>query len=210
MKNLQKTNEECNFLAKEIISEVDEKVKRTYWTNEQIDRCFGKRSADEIIQNKTTCFMNPCLDLTLVSASILSSREIPYILVIEEHLPTKEFNFNRLHFAIEFYQGNEKYVLNYKRINEVYISKGEYNGREDIPREQLIKISGENLSSKKTVYENLGYKSLEDLIKNKFKGYSLESNLNRLKRDNSKENYELYKQKFGDGFNIITKPENQL
>jgi len=82
-------------IVKSIVSEVDKKVKRVYWTNEEVDKWFGKRSAKEIINNGTTCFMNSCLDVTLVSASIIYSKNIPYTLVIEEHLPTKEFKFNR-------------------------------------------------------------------------------------------------------------------
>ena len=111
-------------LAKDIISEINEKVKRIYWTNEEIDKYFAKRSAIDILYNGTTCFMNPCLDLTLVSAAKMFSREIPYSFVIEEHLPTQEFNFNRLHFVLEFQNANKTYVLNYKRGDEVHLFEG--------------------------------------------------------------------------------------
>jgi hypothetical protein len=192
-------------LAKNIALEVNKKVRRVYWTNEQIDKWFGRRSTQEIIKNGTTCFMNPCLELTLVSAYLMSSEQILHELIIEEHLPTKEFPFNRLHFAINFQYKNERCNLNYKRNNEVHIFKEEYNGRGDIPRAQIIKIPGENINPYKNLYENLGYNTLEDLIKGKFKGYSLESNLNRLKQDNSQENYRFYKEKYGERLNIITK-----
>lgn len=197
-------------LAKEIVYEVNEKVKRDYWTNKEIDKFFAKRSAKDIIQNGTTCFMNPCLDLTLVSAAIMFSKYIPYDFVIEEYLPTKEFPFNRLHFTLEFKYKNKGYALNYKKCNEVYIIEGKYNGREDIPLAQMIRVSGEKICPEKTLSENLGYNTLENLIKNKFKGYSLESNLNRLKKDNSEENYKLYKKKYGEDFKIILKQQNQF
>lgn len=196
-------------LAKEVISEVKRKVKRIYWTNKEIDKYFGRRSAKEIIADGTTCFMNPCLDLTLVSASELYSKKIKYIFTIEEHKPTSDFNFNRLHFALEFKFKNKKYFLNYKNGNEVHVYEGSYNGREDIPMEQIIRIPGKIINPNKPIYKSLGYNTLEDLIKDKFKGYSLESNLNRLKRDNSLQNYELYKQKYGDNFNVIITPQNQ-
>jgi len=192
-------------LAKNIVSEVNEKVKRVYWTNKEIDKLFGRRSAKDIINNGTTCFMNPCLDLTLVSASIMLSKNIPYNLVIEEHLPTEEFHFNRLHFALEFQHQDKNYTLNYKRVNEVYLSEGNYVEREDIPCAQTIRISGRDIYPKKTLSENLGYNNLEDLIKNKFKRYSLEYNLKRLKKDNSEENYKLYKEEYGENFKIIIK-----
>lgn len=69
-------NEAIN-LAKEIISEVNKKVKRVYWTNEEIDKYFGRRSVEEILSSGETCFMNPCLDLTLVSSYLISKRKYP-------------------------------------------------------------------------------------------------------------------------------------
>ena len=64
-------------IAKEIISEVNKKVKRVYWTNEEIDKYFGRRSVEEILSSGETCFMNPCLDLTLVSSHLISKKKIP-------------------------------------------------------------------------------------------------------------------------------------
>ncbi len=209
-------------LAREIITDVDKKVKRDYWTNEEIDRWFGRRSAMEIIENGTTCFMNPCWDLTLVSASEIYSRKVDYDFVIEENPPTKDFNFdksnlvlrdfnfNRIHFAVEFKLGKRKYFLNYKRENEVHIFEGNYNGREDIPTMNILRIPGKTINPQKPIHVNLGYKTFEELIKNKFKGYSLEKNIERLKKDNSLENYEFYKKRYGENFNIIITPQNQL
>jgi hypothetical protein len=209
-------------LAKDIVLEVNKKVKRVYWTNEEIDKWFGRRSVKEIINNGTTCFMNPCLDLTLVASYLMSSKDINNQFIIEEHLPTKDFNFdksdlvlkdfkfNRLHFTIEFQHSNKNYILNFKRENEVYILEGEYNGREEIPRASMIKIPGEKINSYIPLYKNLGYATLDDLIKSKFNGYSLESNLKRLKQDNSEENYKFYKKRCDEEFNIITTPQNQL
>jgi hypothetical protein len=207
-------------LVKNIIFEVNKKVKRAYWTNEEIDKFFGRRSAQEIIQNGTTCFMNPCLDLTLVSSYLMSSIHIPHQFIIEEHLPTKDFtyeksnlvlknfNFNRLHFALELQHQGEKYTLDYKKENEVYIYRGDYSEREDIPSAGRIIMPGEKINPYKPIYRNLGYDTLEDLIKDKFIEFSLEKNLDRLKQDNSKENYKFYKERYKDEFNIITIPQN--
>jgi len=197
-------------IVKNIVYKIDKKVKRIYWTNEEIDKYFAKRSAISILDSETTCFMNPCLDLTLASAAIMHSKDIPHVFVIEEHLPTKEFPFNRLHFALEFKDERKNYVLNYKTGNRVYISEGNYNGRKDIPMAQIMRIPGKKINPYKTIYKNLGYDTLEELIKNKFKGYSLENNLNRLKRDNSEEEYKSYKTRCGEKFNIIIEPQNQL
>ncbi len=173
---------------------VDKKIKRTYWTNEQIDKWFGKRSIKEIIEEETTCFMNPCFDLTLVSSYLLTQNKIKNDVVIEEHLPTNEFNFNRLHFALNFTDGTGEYYLNYKNKNFAYINAGKYSGRKDISQAQLIKISGEIIDSTKPLYENLN--------KNIKTGFSLEKCIKRLKQDNSLENYNQYRQKCGERFVI--------
>lgn len=204
--------------AKEIISEVNKKVRRAYWTDEQIDNWFGKRCIREIIRNGTACFMNPCWDLNLVTGHELSLRNILYTLVIEEHQPTKDLNFdrfnlvvknfdyNRLHFAVEF----DEITINYKRENEVYISKGNYNGREEIPMAQILRVPGEIIDPQKSIHESLGYNSLEDLIKDRFRGFSLEKNLERLKMDNNLENYKAYKERNGEEFKIFTELQNPL
>jgi hypothetical protein len=83
------------------------------------------------------------------------------------------------------------------------LNEGNYTGREDIPCAQIIRIPGENINPYNPIYKSLGYNTLEDLIKNKFKGYSLELNINRLKQDNYKENYEQYKKNFGKELKLI-------
>lgn len=192
--------------VKEIVSEVDKKVKRVYWTNEQIDKYFGKRPINEILSSGETCFMNPCSDLTIVSSYIMSRKKIPNNLIIEEHLPSDGFNFNRLHFVIEFQDPtlNEEYSLNYKRANEVYLLKGKYSGRKDLPLSKKIKLSGKKINPLKPIHEIFGYNTLESFFKEQFNGYSLESNILKLKKDNSLENYENYKNRFGEKFQIIT------
>ena len=200
-------------IAKNIVEEVDAKVKRIYWTNEEIDKWFGRRSAEEIIKNGTTCFMNPCSDLTLVSAALMFENNIPYNFIIEEHLPTKDFNFDksklvvrdfdfRLHLKIEYENEEGKQSIDFKRENEVYILKEKYN--EDISNFKIIKIPGEKINPSMPLYKTLGYDSLEKLIKDKFNGYSLNTHLERLKQDNSKENYLAYAKRNGEDFKIIT------
>jgi len=197
-------------LGKQIAQYVNEKVKRTYWDNKKIRQLFGKRSAKEIINDGTTSFMNPCLDFTLVSASLMKSKNMEYDIIIEEHLPTKDFDFNRLHFVLEFKDKGEKYMLNYKSCNVVYVEKGGYAGRKDLPQAQIIKIPGEIIYPDKTIYENMGYGSLEELCEKRLKEYSLEKNLKRLERDNTIENYSEYQKNFGDGLIINPQPSDLL
>ena len=194
------------ILAKEIISEVNNRVRRIYWTNDEIDKYFAKRSATEILRNGFTGFMNPCLDLTLVSASMIASRDIPYFFIIEEHLPTTNFDFNRLHFVLEFQSRDRQYFLNYKKDNEVHIGEGKYEGRKDIPLSQIKRISGEKINPYKPIYQNFGYETLNAFIENEFNGYSLESNLQRLKLDNSVTNFNKHEKECGKNFKVILKP----
>jgi len=49
----------------------------------------------------------------------------------------------------------------------------------------------------------LDIETLEELTKEKFKGYSLKSNLDRLKQDNSEDNFKKYKEAFGEEFKLL-------
>lgn len=203
--------------AKEIILEVNKKVKRVYWTNEEINKYFGRRPVNQILLSGETGFMNPCLDLTLASSHLMNLKGIEHDLIIEEHSPSKDFNFDkskkviknfdyRLHFGIDFLYDKEKWGIDYKRENEVYILKGGYTGRGDIPRSSITRINGKNLSPNKPLYETLGYNSLQELIKDKFNGFSLEKNICRLNKDNDIQNFEEYKKRNGKRFKIVIIP----
>lgn len=188
-------------LVKSIVKEVDKNIKRIYWTNEQIDRLFAKRNAREILESKNTCFMNPCSDFTLTSSFLMNQSYIPHKWVVEQHFPSKEFDFFRLHFLLEFEENNETYVLNYKKANEVYIYNGKYNGRKDLISKEIIRIPSEEINLKKSLYENIFDSNLTEKIRE----YSLEKNLERLKKDNSVENFENFKKLYGNHFKIFEK-----
>ena len=190
--------------AKIIVEEVDNKVKRIYWTNNEIDKWFGKRSAKEIINSGHTCFMNPCSDLTLASSFIMDQNNIPHQWVVEEYLPTENFNFNRLHFVLEFKHNDKLYVLNYQKLNDVYIHEGGYNGRPDLPAHQTIKFPSKQIDFNKSLHKNITNSNLVTRLGN----YSLKNNLNKLKQDNSMENYNNFKKLYGENF-IIKEPESQ-
>lgn len=192
------TQENGIEIAKSIVFEVDEKIKRIYWTNKEIDKWFARRSAKEIINSGNTCFMNPCSDLTLVSSFIMSQKNIPHEWVIKEYLPTKDFNFNRLHFVLEFKCNNESYAIDYKTLNDVYIYEGGYNGREDLPLAKTIRVPNKQINLNKSLHEIISNSNLGSRLEN----YSLKSNLNRLKQDNSMENYNNFKQENGENFII--------
>ena len=142
--------------------------------------------------------MNPCSDLTLVSSFIMDQSNIPHRWIIEEHLPTEHFNFNRLHFVLEFKYNNKPYVLNYQKLNDVYIYEGGYNGRPDLPSSQTIRFSSKQIDFNESLHKNIVNSNIGSRLEN----YSLESNLNKLKKDNLIENYNNFKQKHGESFII--------
>lgn len=195
---MQRNNSIMTGLIENIIYQTDKKVKRVYWTNEEIDEWFGKRSVSKIIENGTTCFMNPCSDLSIVSASILNQNKIPYSLSITENLPEKHFDFNRIHFILRLNYQNAPLYIDYKRNNEVYLSR-EFPEKNSRIIKQVIQIPGEEIDIKKSLQENIKNSS-----KGKFlKSFSLDKNINRLKKDNSPENYDSFIEHYGNELRII-------
>ncbi len=184
--------------VKKIVKEVDSKIKRVYWTNKEIDGKFVKRSVNKILKDGNTFYRNPCGDVTLVTSYLMFQNKILHNWVIEEHLPTKDFDFNRLHFVLEFENNKKTNVLNYKELNKVYLYEGIYNRREDLPSSQIIKFSSDKIDFEKSLQENL----IDMDITKKLNGYSLEKNLNRLKQDNFIEYYNNFKEENGNKFKI--------
>lgn len=185
--------------AKELVEKVDGKVKRIYWTNEEIDKYFAKRNYEQIINHGHTCFMNPCSDLTLVTSNLMKQENIPHKWIMQLEEPTKNFNFPRMHFMLDFKYNNESHVLNFIRNNDVYFSD------EVLPLEKYLNVNNrviipsEKLDLEKSIYENL----LHSNISHYFEEFSLEKVLTRLKRDNNPENFQMFQQTFGNKFKVI-------
>ena len=194
-------------LAKEIVENVGNTVKRVRWTNEEIDKNVGKRRAREIIESENTHYMNPCLDLTLASLLLLKERGVNHALVIEEHAPTRDYPFNRLHFVAEFSDNTGSYVINYAKPNLVTLSQGVYTRHPEIEQRKLIRLTKEVLDLSSLVHVNLGAKSVDDLG-DIFEGYKLASNVDRLKEDNTPIKYQAYLKK--KGHNLQVRIESQL
>ena len=182
--------------AKAIVKEVDNRIKRVYWTNDEIDKWFGKRSVEEILHSGNTCFMNSCSDVTLASSFLMNQHYISHRWVIEEYSPTEHFDFNRLHFVLEFIHDKRMYVLNYQKLNDVYIYEGKYKGRKDLPNLQMMRIPKKKIHFNRSLHRNISNSDIESRLKN----YSLEKNINRLKQDNSIENFENFKKLHGEKF----------
>lgn len=188
-------------LAISVVEAADERIKRISWTNEEIKEKFGRRSADKIIRSRNTFYMNPCLDLTLASAAWLRIIGKNPTLVIEEHGKTPEYPYNMLHFALEFSDTTGEYFINYRSGNTVEIGREQYPGRKDIPQLQLLRFTNP-LNPALPLHANLGFNSLEEALENIFKGYELEPQIEKMMNENSRENYQRYKDKYGMPFQI--------
>lgn len=185
----------------QIVIWTDLNIERAKWSNRAIERQLGRRTANQIIQSGNTCYMNPCLDLTLVAAAIAQINGVPHTLIIEEHGPTDKFPANRLHFALETKEFGDFY-LNYKSGNTVEIGNGNYPGRADIPRIQMIHIDGRDIDYSMPLHTNLHHGNLNEALKKLFKGYNLTQQLKRLAKDNTDRNYQAHIKKNGLAFKV--------
>ena len=52
-------------LALPIIRKVTGEIQRVRWTNKELERCFGRRSAQQVIESGNVHYMHSCLDITL-------------------------------------------------------------------------------------------------------------------------------------------------
>ncbi len=190
------------IFAYRLIEEIDRLILRVPWTNEEVDRLFAKRSGNIIIKEGNTFFMNPCLDLSLASMAKIKEKEIECALAIEEHEKTREFPFNRLHFAVEFTDPTGKYYINYHSGNIAKVGRGEYDGRKDIRQVKFVRFPGSKIRSDRPLHTNLGYESIEKALKSIFPGFNLETQIERLKADNTPENYNNYQKRFGGSLNV--------
>ena len=188
-------------LAKAVVRWTDRAIKRVRWSDKELDKLFAKRSAIEIIASGKTFYMNPCLDLSLVTSVVLKLNNVDYNLVIEEHKKTANFPFNRLHFVIEFNDQTGDYFINYAKLDIVEIAKGPYSSHPNLEQARILRIPGEQIDPDKPIHKILGLDSLDDLGKF-FEGYQLTPQLERIKRDNNPETYQNYKAVCGNDLKI--------
>ncbi|HVY01531.1 MAG TPA: hypothetical protein VHA12_02090 [Candidatus Nanoarchaeia archaeon] len=200
-KNFPMIDSQGEAFLEEVVLWTDLNIERKKWSNRDIERKLGRRTAQEVINSGNTCYMNPCLDLTLVAAATAQINGIPHTLVIEEHGPTDKFPENRLHFALEISEGKEIF-LNYKSGNNVQIGSGKYPGRSDIPRIQMVHLDGRDIDYSLPLHRSLHHSSLNEALKKMFKGYNLAQQLHRLTKDNTERNYQAYLKKSGLTFKI--------
>lgn len=184
----EKTEENFIDFLKKIVNHVHKIVKKEKMDNEYIDNYVGKLSARELISNGKTFYMNPCLDLALVTIEWLKKSGIKSKLVIQELLCTG--NRITLHFWIEIILNNIHYYIDNKSRNVSIIGKGIFkNNNIDEKKEQIhiSYISDENISTDDNI-ETLINKKLINLL---FFDADIFNNMKELyKRSNTQEKRE--------------------
>jgi hypothetical protein len=178
--------------ATRLVMWVDKYITRDRWSDRDIERTFARRSPIQVIEEGETFYMNPCLDLTLATAGLAQRNGVPHTLVMEEHGPTADYSFNRLHFALELHDTETTWHINYRNGNNVHIGKGNYPGRKDLPQLTFIRKDWYEIDYTIPLHASLGFKTLPQAFKKLFKGYDIAKQLARLKKDNTKRNYEAY------------------
>ncbi len=108
---------EGNFLEKmkKLIDWMNKKVRIERWEENKIRQKFTKRSAQEILTDGETFYMNPCNDLTLVAYALLKKNGLSPVLVMEE-LRAEKSPFNHMHFALEFTNEQKKVFFGFHYI----------------------------------------------------------------------------------------------
>jgi hypothetical protein len=185
------TSSDINHLL-EIARQIDKQVRRIRWTNEELEEKFGRRSANQILAEGNTFYMNSCMDLTLASILLAQRKGLNPDLVIEEHGKTRGVPFNRAHFVLELPNNGGAY-LNPKTLGLIQIGQGKYPGRQDIPKVRTLRVDGSRIDPSRPLYQNLGFTSLEEALKKLFIGYDIKPNIEKIKRDNTLNNYLRYK-----------------
>ncbi len=167
-----------------LVDWIDEHVSRTRWSDEKIDDNFGRRSTRQILSDGEACYMNPCADLTLVAYAIMRRNGINPTMIVEELAPG-DYPFVRLHFGLEFSYDNRNYFLDFIQLNKVLLGDGEFvNHKKDIVATKLSRISSDI-----TIDDNPINIVLREA---KPKDFDLNSQLERLKKDNTPQTYEKY------------------
>ena len=166
-----------------LISWIDEKVSRVQWSNDEIDDVFGRRDIRQILSDGNTCYMNPCADLSLVAYAVMKKNNMSPVMIIDELAPG-DYPFVRLHFGLEFSYDKNDYFLDFIQLNRVLLGKGIFvNHKKDIKTLRTSKIACDI---------SLDDNPMNIVLKEaKPKNFDLDSQLDRIKKDNTQINKQI-------------------
>jgi hypothetical protein len=178
-------------VVRAIVLELDLAVERRQWTDFEIREILGRRPPDKVLRDGNTCYMNPCVDLTLIALNRLAERGQNPILVVEE-VKGGNYSFNRMHVAIELPNHGSPWYIDFASRNRVILGRGEYesHARQDgIEVVQLVRLK-----------DGIGWDtSFEAIVQGRFKphGYKIDRQIEQLVQDNTPENFQRYMAELG-------------
>ena len=176
----------------EAVEWIDTHIERRRWTNEEIAAKFGQRSAQQILEEGETCYMGPCLDLTLPTLIVLKRNNLDVNFVVDYH-HSNMYGYT-FHFAIEIQHPETRrmHFLEYARFHTVHFWEGNYHNTKE-GSEHLAKDSfhGSQILENARLHDLFGLPDAFSPIQ-RYPKYSLQSRIQQLQLANTPENYERH------------------
>lgn len=172
----------------QLVQWINARVHKKQWSNEEILEKFTKRSAQQILTEGDTGFMNSCSDLSLVAWALLKKNGLDPTLVVEKLKQTNyttEGGFISLHFALEFSDKGILYCLEFVWQNQVLLSKGKYTHQKT--GIETLKIG--------RIRDDIGFnQNIQQALEDKFEtsDVQLESIIAQMQKDNTPQTYTNY------------------
>lgn len=171
---------------------VDQNIVRAQWDNQRIENKYANRTPREIIEEGNVFYMNPCLDLTLVYTALANENGVGGNMVIEVYNAPSRLDFNPIHLAMEFETEKGVVSVNHLGKEKVEIWPGAYKERVAAKRAMHpIRMPVQKINPDLPIHKSLGFKSREECTR-MFEGYSLRKHLDRMKQDNTLDNYSKF------------------
>ncbi len=183
-------------LEEKVVSAVDwigTHIERKQWTNEEIAAKFGQRSARQILEEGETCYMGPCLDLTLPTLLVLKRNNLPVNFIVDYH--KSDMYGYTFHFAIEIQdrENGKIHFLDYVRFYIVHFWEGRYQNTHPGARSIAVEsFNGSQIPEDARLHELFGLPDAFSPI-SCYPDYSLHSRIQQLKEANTENNYERHR-----------------
>lgn len=191
-----------------MIKHISNLVKKERMENQYIDNHMGKLSAREILSNGKVFYMNPCLDFVIVTLEGLKKSGIEDTKLVIDELSCP-WNMYKIHFGVEIPHQGKTYYIDYRTNNDVYLGKGKFESKYDYKWESVantIKVDAKDISSDDTIYDLVG----RWLLPLKYFNRKILTLLQeKLKHDNTPEQYEFFRNQNDEKIHIHRETHNQ-
>ncbi|MFP4118880.1 MAG: hypothetical protein ACLFTH_02385 [Candidatus Woesearchaeota archaeon] len=188
-------------LSELLVSWVDENVKRTRWDDEKVERDFARRSVYEILADGTTFYMNPCPDfasVALYGLYYLSSEGVknPQLIAVPE---INGYGVPSVHFHDRFEYDDTPYIMDFVSHNKVIVTPEDahFNPNSEVQTLGKYLLEGPHDFSK-NLPQN--YSQLKNLLQH----FDLDAHVEKLKTDNTPQEFVDYQDRLGGKHNLYT------